>query len=280
MVGFLDLPVEVRLRIYAYVLPDKGVWVSSAVRGGLNFLYSEEEDVGHARIHEVAQVNRKIRHGALTVLLSRIEIQLTLFGRNLQHALAWLRLCCLPHMDAIRNLHIRGGEELNHLNVNYVFNILSKLPNVSLRLSLDLVVLAVADSTPRMAFKHMHGFTKASISGFLKRDMTDCPRHWPRTQETAERGANLEQSFRNAITKMTSPCPGKRCRVHPGRSRDKATSSVEIEWFHSAPRGFYCMGCICDEFFTSWKQGPNSIFTSEVPKEMIVDEGAMVTDYL
>ena len=277
MPGFLDLPTEIRLTIYDYVLPDKDVWVSSAVRGGLNFLHSEEEALVRAKIHEVAQVNRKIRREALSVMFSRIEFNLMLFGQNLQYPLAWLGSCCLPHMDAIRNLHIVGGEELNYLDVNFVFNMVSKLSNVSLQLSLDLEVLAVADSPPRMAFKHMHGFTKASVSGFDKRKMTNCPRHWPRTQETSKRGANLEERFKNAITKMTSPCPGKRCRVHPRRSRDKAISSIEIIWFCKPYYDFYCMACICDEFFTLWKQGPKSIFTPEVPRGMIVDDGAVGT---
>lgn len=277
MTVFLDLPSEIRLIIYNYVLPGEAFWRSAAVRGGPTFHNPQRGGSVPARILAVARVNRVMRHEALPVVLSRINFHLMLFGQYLHYSLAWLRLFCLPHMDMIRSLSIAYGEGLNYPNINFVLNTISKLPNVSLRLSLDLDVMAVADSTSHMAFKHVHGFTKATVSGLMEWEMTDCRRHSPRTQETAERGANLDQCFTNAIARMISPCPNKACRVHPGRSRDKATSNIELIWIWMSGQELYCMACICDKFFSSWQPGPKSIFTCEVPEGTTVGHGAMGT---
>ena len=265
--------------IYKYVLPGKAFWRSAAARGGPAF-YSPDLDgerLVHARPCAVAQVSRVMRHEALPVILSQIHFHLMLFRPHHQYALAWLRLFCLPHMEMIRSLSIAYHEGLNYPNINFVLNTISKLPDVSLKLSLDLGVMAVADSISHMAFKHVHGFTKASLSGLVEREWTDCRRHSPRTQETAGRGAKLEQSFKNAIARMISPCPGKKCRIHSGRSRDKATSNIEIIWDWRPDLEFDCMAGICDTFFSSWQPGPKSIFTREVPEGTTIGHGAIGT---
>ena len=264
MTGFLDLPAEIRLIVYGYLLPDQDDWFSHAMRGGLNFYNWKGESPNHAKICKVAQVNRTMRHEALSLTFSKIEFHLTLFGQNLQYAVAWLRQSCLLFPDAMRSLDIHYAEGPKCSHLNFVFNTISKLPNVSLQLSLPLETLALADSPPRMAFKHVHGFTEASFGGFITREMVDCDEHCPRAQKTTEQWANLERRFKNAVATITSPCPG-RCRVHPGRSRDKSTSKIEITWCCTPHCGSYCMACICAKFFETWEKGPKSILNFEAP---------------
>lgn len=261
MATFSDLPLEVRLIIYRMILPPE-ILISQGLRYDGPFcegIVKYDPSVAARIIH----VSRQIRQEALSLISSRIRYMIRLYsptyGSKVNRTFDWLLRFGPPNTDALRKVTISCYQSPNRLS--YLLKDMAELPRVSLRFDTLLWMLKFADKNKYMSFHCMHGFTHASFVNWND-GFKFCDRHKQRSRKERRQWEDLHERFQQAVTKLTSPCPGKWCRIHPERPPHHPTSSLEIGWYVDGPcSDINCVSGILADERTPWTPGPGSIFT-------------------
>lgn len=252
MTGFLDLPPEVRLMIYRFVIPT-GDWI----------WFGDDVELRNEILWKISQVNRLLLNETTPLLYSSCVVYPS------RAALKFFRVIGQLNRDSLHDISLvfKVGEltcyECLGLSGSKIlfpypsraarlFNSLSKCPNADLKITTDPEALAYLDGSKLYpAFANMHGYTRAIVTIDDSGEPGTC---YHDQQQVHLAVSRMQRRFDEGAKGMMSPCsPG--CGIHNGQTVTKATRMVHID----VERG-YCLACSYERFLAIYKGLARSIF--------------------
>ena len=215
---FVDLPAEIRNKIYRYLLVQSPQPVR-LTKPRLSPVYK-------AVIH----TNRLMYSEAMPIFLSKNAFVIS--GTRTEHT--WLRRMRPEGRSELRNITLEIGSSTYNHDCS-VFNALSLCPNVHLTLKVHPGRLSRASLEGSL--RNMHGFA-AVTSDALPKETDLCARH----QRDGAAGWEVMlkqdhvQRFEDILQQFRAPCVGK-CRVHKGREGAHTQATIHVSFRQPC---YYC----------------------------------------
>lgn len=218
---FVDLPAEIRNRIYRYVLVHR----DQPIRLSLNYMRPS------AKALAILLTNHFIYAEAMPVFHSNNAFIIR--GSRKEHT--WLRRMRPEGRNELREITYEVNAE-RYTQDYSVFNALSLCSRVHLTLKVRLRHLATASRLGSL--KNMHGFA-AVTSDVLPDGLDECHRHTVRegNMEMMEQRDRIIQCIKALLQQFQEPCPGK-CRVHKGREGTHTQATIHLSFEEKC---FFCV---------------------------------------
>ena len=216
---FVDLPAEIRNKIYRYIL------VYSHQPIGLSRSYPRPS----AKDLAILFTNRFIYSEAMPIFYSSNAFIIT--GSRKEHA--WLRRMRSEGRNELRNITYEVSPE-GYKHDYSVYNALSLCSNVHLTLKASPRFLSTAALHGDL--RNMHGFA-AVTSDVLPDESDKC---WTHQQGVSKMEKLLQrdrmQRVKDLLQQFQKPCVGK-CRVHKGREGTHTQATLHLSFQETC---FYC----------------------------------------
>ena len=213
---FVNLPAEIRNKVYRYVLvqetqPVRPVrsWCSPALSG-----------------LAILSTNRLIYSEAMPILLSENNFRMT--GSRKEHT--WLRRMRPEGRRELRrvSLHVSSATSLHDASL---YNALSLCSRVHLTLDVRPSRLVEVSQEKKSSLRYMHGFA-AATSDALPKETDFCMIHQRQVIGIPETRAKLLECMRSyelLLQQFRAPCIGG-CRVHKGREGTHTQATIHISF--------------------------------------------------
>lgn len=216
---FVDLPAEIRNKIYRYIL----VHSHQPIRLSRSYLRPS------AKTLAILFTNRFIYSEAMPIFYSNNAFIIT--GSRKEHT--WLRRMRSEGRNELRNITYEvnpGGFKHDYS----VYNALSLCSNV--HLTLKAIPRCLSTASLHGDLRNMHGFA-AVTSDVLPDESDKCPRHQLVVLET-ERMLQRDRMRRvkALLQQFQQPCVGK-CRVHKGREGTHTQATIHLSFQETC---FFC----------------------------------------
>ena len=216
---FVDLPAEIRNKIYRYIL----VHSHQPIRLALSYLRPS------AATFAILLTNKLIYSEAMPIFYSNNAFIIT--GSRKEHT--WLRRMRPEGRNELRKITYQvSAERYNH---DYsVYNALSLCSKVHLTLKVKPRHLATASL--HGSLRNMHGFA-AVTSDVLPTELDICRRH-PLGISYIDRMLQQDrvQRVKALLQQFQEPCTGK-CRVHKGREGSHTQATIHLSFEEKC---FFC----------------------------------------
>ena len=255
MIGFLDLPPEVRVMIYSFLFP------------GYDLELDDYEGPRRITDSNICKVNRLVSNETKSILYSQLEI----FACPSKSALKFFRAIGQLNRDALREIMLDCKVDdlirykclhatFRDIKYSYpsraarLFNVLTKCSKANVHITTEPEALAYLDGSKFYpAFANMHGYARATVSidDFQDPESEFCNHDH---QQVSLAVASMQQRFDGGMKGMMSPCSSN-CRVHEGRTVTRATGMV-----HISVESEECPACSYEEFLVTYKGTARSIF--------------------
>ena len=216
---FVDLPAEIRNKIYRYIL----VHSHQPIRLARDYLRPS------ARTLAILFTNNFIYSEAMPVFYSNNAFIIT--GSRKEHA--WLRRMRPEGRNELRKITYEVSP-VGYKHDYSVFNALSLCSHVHLTLKVQLRRLATLSLDGNLM--NMHGFATVT-SDVLPNELDICRRHQLGTS-AMERLLQRDrmQRVKDVLQQFQEPCVGK-CRVHKGREGTHTQATIHLSFGQTC---FFC----------------------------------------
>ena len=241
--SFLQLPLELRLKIYGYVLVHE--------KQPLRLLKTPRKTQLTTSNHSLAilTTSRQLNTEAYPVFLSGNTFSLNGTTAHYQ----WLKKLGASGQAALRNV-IFAGTSVAHSHpysqTNFhIFNILAGCPKLSL--TIDMHCAQLVSLYHMGTFDYLHGFARASY--VLQEDRASkpwCPPHavkWARYMPAGNSWREIgEEAVQMMLQDFLSVCPEK-CLSHRSRRERRSASTLHIVCRYG------CLFCLRRMAYDAWQ---------------------------